>query len=1175
MLRILKFFIERPRVTGLLIAASVIFGFQSLQSLSQESDPEVEIPIAVVSTIYAGASPADIETLVTNKIETKLESLENVKEMTSSSVFNVSMITVEFEAEADLDKSIRDLKDKVDEAKVELPSEAEEPKVTEISVSDTPIVTFSLGGKGISDEQLFKISDEIETELKKISGVSEIIVLGKREKEILIALEKEKLAGLNLSAAQVLSQIRAAHTDFPLGEISIENENFSARVEGKFKTADDLQKMPILSNENGTIFLREISKISETREPRETQSLLSVGGAEMVETISLQIKKKTGGNIIEIVDAAKAKLEKMKTRGDFPKNLEIQTTNDESKFIRQDLTTLISNLKSTILIVILIIWIALGIREALLVGLSIPLVFLLTFLAMKIMGQTLNGISLFSLVLALGMMVDTTIVIIEGIFDGLKLKKLNAHDAAVFSVKSFYAPLISGTLTTVSAFVPMLMMSGIMGQYMSVIPKTISAALSFSLIVALFFIPAIATLIFRDANLPHRGLKSAVNGGGDRADLIFRDANSKKNDRADFNFQNSQKFPDKNSRDSDELTPEISRGLTGGNQNSDDSDELSAQLTARITETENENENSRDLNLQNEMNRGLQPAADELQNPADEISKNETTEFKFTIAAKKLLRKNLEKILQSSRRRWAILSAFFVALIISIKMVGAGVVSVEMFPAVDADYFNVEVEMPAGTKLSKTFDAAKPVVEILRAEKEVKNFLLAVGGGSVGRTEKISTGGSGSSHVATFTVNLSAKENRDEFSGKIVKRIRGKLEKIKTVGKISITELKGGPPTGKEIELRISGDELNSIENFAKKAKKILEQIPGAIEVSDDISHSGGEFVFAPRREVLNFYNLQTAAVAADLRTAIYGSVAAEIARGDDEIEIRVEFDWKNSDRRPQSLAEIENLLLQLPNGKKIPAAEIFEIKFVQSFASIAHRDGERTVKVSASADKENGFVALKILNAFREKVEKLPREKNLEISFGGENEDIDKSFSDLFNALIVGVILIAFILVLQFQSFVQPFIIISTVPFSLVAVIFGFFLFGWPISLPTFIGIVSLFGIIINDAIVLIDKINQNRRAGISRENSIIDGAVSRLKPIFLTSLTTVCGILPLSISDEVWGGLGFAIVFGLSTSTFLILVLVPIEYVLFDEFSQLFSKGKCKVCDLKNFLKRVWLRR
>ena len=1138
MLRILKFFIERPRVTGLLIAASIIFGFQSLNSLPQESDPEVEIPIAVVSTIYAGASPADIETLVTNKIETKLESLENVKEMTSSSVFNVSMITVEFEAEADLDKSIRDLKDKVDEAKVELPAEAEEPKVTEISVSDTPIVTFSLGGAGISDEQLFKISDEIETELKKISGVSEIIVLGKREKEILIALEKEKLAGLNLSAAQVLSQIRAAHTDFPLGEISIENENFSARVEGKFKTADDLQKMPILSNENGTIFLREISKISETREPRETQSLLSVGGAEMVETISLQIKKKTGGNIIEIVDAAKAKLEKMKTRGDFPKNLEIQTTNDESKFIRQDLTTLISNLKSTILIVILIIWIALGIREALLVGLSIPLVFLLTFLAMKIMGQTLNGISLFSLVLALGMMVDTTIVIIEGIFDGLKLKKLNAHDAAVFSVKSFYAPLISGTLTTVSAFVPMLMMSGIMGQYMSVIPKTISAALSFSLIVALFFIPAIAT-------------------------LIFRDANSKKNDRADFNFQNSQKFPDENSRDSDELTPEISRGLTGENQNSQNSNsekfsgEFSAQFSnSQNSETENENENSRDLNLQNS-------------------AAEKTTEFKFTIAAKKLLRKNLEKILQSSRRRWAILSAFFVALLISIKMVGAGVVSVEMFPAVDADYFNVEVEMPAGTKLTKTFDAAKPVVEILRAEKEVQNFLLAVGGGSVGRTQKISTGGSGSSHVATFTVNLSAKENRDEFSGKIVKRIRGKLEKIKTVGKISITELKGGPPTGKEIELRISGDELNSIENFAKKTKKILEQIPGAIEVSDDISHSGGEFVFAPRREVLNFYNLQTAAVAADLRTAIYGSVAAEIARGDDEIEIRVEFDWKNSDRRPQSLAEIENLLLQLPNGKKIPAAEIFEIKFVQSFASIAHRDGERTIKVSASADKENGFVALEILNAFREKVENLPREKNLEISFGGENEDIDKSFSDLFNALIVGVILIAFILVLQFQSFVQPFIIISTVPFSLVAVIFGFFIFGWPISLPTFIGIVSLFGIIINDAIVLIDKINQNRRAGFSRENSIIDGAVSRLKPIFLTSLTTVCGILPLSISDEVWGGLGFAIVFGLSTSTFLILVLVPIEYVLFDEFSQLFSKGKCKVCDLKNFLKRVWRQR
>ena len=1039
MLSVLKFFIARPRVTLLLIIAAVIFGSSSLLALPQESDPEVQIPMAVVSTIYPGASPADVETLVTNKIETKLEKLENVKEITSSSLFNVSAITVEFEAHADLNKSIRDLKDKVDEAKPDLPEQAEDPVVTEITVTDRAIVTFSFGGDEIEQEQLFDLAEQIEDELDKISGVSEVILLGVRDREIVVSLEKEKIEALGLSANAILQKIKLAHVDFPIGEIAMGAENFSIRLAGKFATAQELGQLPILTGEHGTIFLRDLASVKETRTVKETTSALSVAGGKPIETVSLQIKKRTGANIIEVVDRAKAKIAQMQESGQLPEGLQMQVTNDESKFIRQDIRTLGENARSTILIVIAIIWIALGLKESFLAGISIPLVFLLTFWGMKMLDQTLNGISLFSLVLSLGLVVDNTIVITEGIFDGLKEKKLGAKDAAMFSVKTFWSPLVSGTLTTASAFVPMLMMSGIMGQYMSVIPKTVTTALLFSLFVALCFIPAIATFIFRDQ------------------------------------------------------------------------DKLAAQQNAH-------------------------------------------KEWAFTTNCKRLLDRNLRLILRDRKKSSAIMGVAVLALIFSTWLVKSGAVQIEMFPAVDADYFNIELEMPNGTNLEKTSQEASKITPILQADANVENFLLAVGGGSVGRTEEgPSSGGSSQSNLATFTVNLLEKEKREKTSAQIVKGIRQKIKQIQTPGKVTVAELKGGPPSGKEIEARIFGEDLKVMENYSALVKKELEQVEGAIEIDDNISHSGGEFVFALKRQQLDFYQLDAQSVAAELRTAVFGSKAAEIARGKDELEINVEFDWNNPERKPTEIEQIANIKIPVAPGKSIPVSQVADIQLLQGFSAINHKDSQKLVKVYADIDKTSGKTAVAVLHDLQKRVEaNVETPQGVAIDFGGENEDVDQSFRDLFNALIVGVILIVFILVLQFQSFIQPLIIVSTVPFSLVAVVLGFLAFSWPISLPTFVGIVSLFGIIINDAIVLIDRINENRRSGMPRESAILDAATSRLKPIFLTSLTTIFGILPLSLSDEVWWGLGFAIVFGISTSTILTMLLVPIQYSMFDDLAR-----------------------
>ncbi|MCT4592206.1 MAG: efflux RND transporter permease subunit [Candidatus Gracilibacteria bacterium] len=1024
-----KFFIERFRVTYILIIGATLMGLNAISSLPKEADPEVKVPYAIVTTIYPGASPSDMENLVTRKIEEKLDSLEDLKKMTSSSNFGVSSISVEFEADADLDNSIDELKDKVDEAKVDLPDNAEEPIVTEVSMSDIPIVTFSLSNENMSDDHLIEIAEDIESELEKIKGVSKVNVLGKREKEVKVLLDRNKLSGLNLSAGQVVQKIQQSHIDFPLGEVVLEDVNISLRLEGQFEGAEDLKNLPIISGNTGTIFLQDIAEVFETREKEESKSFLSIKGGELGKTISLQVHKKTGGNIIEIVDTSKQELEKMKEQGKLPNDLKIEISNDNSQFIRDDLDTLVSNGFSTIIIVAVLLLIALGWRESLIASLSIPMAFLLTFATMKFQGGTINSMSLFSLVLSLGLLVDNTIVITEGIFDNVNIRKMNSKDAAYNSAKTFWKAITSGTMTTVSAFVPMLLVSGIMGEYMSVIPLTIAPTLIWSLVVALFFVPCIATKLFKNAKT-HEDFK----------------------------------------------------------------------------------------------------------------------ETKFTHFARSRLERTLRYLAKHRKARVGLFSGLFALFIGALYLPASGIIPVEMFPAYDADYFNINFEMPPGTSLEATHQEALPVTKILRKNKHVDNFLFAVGAGAVGNTGGSIRGGGGvsNSNTASFTVNLTRSKEREITSFEIAEQVRKEINKIKTSGKIKIDELQAGPPSGKPIEVRIFGDDIHEMEIITKAIKSELEQIEGAIEIEDNISLSAGEFIFKLNKEKINFYGLNPSTVAMELRTSIFGTDAAEIARGEDDININVAINWENEDEKPKTISEIESLQITTPKGK-INIRDIAEVKLEQGFANIDHEKRKKILRVQSSL--QAGYAVKEKLAELEQRVkEHVEVPSNIEIEFGGSTEDIDQSFSDLFNSMIVAIILIAFILVLQFQSFVQPLIILLALPMALIGVLGGFFLINWPISFPSFIGIVSLSGIVINDAIVLIDRINEKRNNGETLEKAVVESGGERMKPIFLTSITTIFGILPLSLSDPIWGGLGFSVVFGLMFSTFLTLVVVPTLFYVFE---------------------------
>ncbi|PIT90773.1 MAG: hypothetical protein COU22_00380, partial [Candidatus Komeilibacteria bacterium CG10_big_fil_rev_8_21_14_0_10_41_13] len=508
------FFINNHRFSILLILAIVIFGGMALFSLPRESEPEVEIPFGNITTIYAGAAPGDVEKLITDKLEDELKSLNDVKRITSNSNTGISSVAVEFSAEADLDESMRKLREAVDKAKSKLPNEAEDPIVSEVSFSDIPIITFSLQGD-FSQTELNSYSKALQEELESIPYVSKVSRSGNLDRQFKVEINRQELEGLSLTVGTVIQAIASGNASLPLGSLEINNINYQLRLEGEIEDINALKNLPITTRSDGTvIYLSDIAEVKDGFEKQASLARLSQEGQKALPTVSLQIYKRTGGNILNIIKEAKSQVDELKGHQILPDNLQVIITNDNAQFVAEDLDRLGKNAITTVIIIFIILLFVLGWREALIAGLAIPLSFLSAFLFLKLQGQTLNSMVLFALVLALGLLVDNIIVILEGIYDNINNKKMRPFEGTLLAVKSFFWPVTSGTMTTVAAFLPMLLVSGIMGQYMGILPKTVSAVLISALFISVTLIPAIAAKILKKNVIKKNG-----NGSGQTEEI--------------------------------------------------------------------------------------------------------------------------------------------------------------------------------------------------------------------------------------------------------------------------------------------------------------------------------------------------------------------------------------------------------------------------------------------------------------------------------------------------------------------------------------------------------------------------------------------------------------------------------------------------------------------------------
>lgn len=1034
-----SFFTKRSRFSAILIATILFLGISAIVSIPKESTPEVNVPIAVVSTVLPGASPEDIESLVTNVLEEPLKSgLSSVRNITSVSGEGASSITVEFEASADIDKSMRDVRDTVDAAKSELPEDAFDPRIIEIDFGGDPVVTATLSAN-IPSELLYRLGEAAADELETVQGVSSVTVSGVEKRQVTVVIDTSALKQRGLTVVDVTRALASANTAAPVGSIEVSGATFPVRLTGDIAQSDEVANIPILALGGAPVYIRDIARVVDGRAEPTSLSRTSIDNAPSNQAVTFEVFKSSTSKITKVSAATQAKFAELTAVGGLLEGMDISVVYDNGELLQEDLATLTRSGVQTVMLVTLVLLLAVGWREALIAAVSIPLSFLTAFIFLEYSGNTLNFVSLFALILSIGVIVDSTIVIVEGI--NRRLHELSRGEnesaqertetkanAALDVVRRFHVPLTTGTLTTVAVFAPLLMISGITGEFIKSIPFTIIFVLLSSLLVALGFVPLFAAKMLR-REVSHSAF------------AVRRDA--------------------------------------------------------------------------------------------------------FIARVEAWYKERLENLLASKESGNVLMVTLLVLFVLSMMLPAFGAVRVVFFEDSNSDYVVVETQLPVGSVLAQTDIEIRKAEEVLYSIPEATSFVTTVGRSSA-FTDPFA-GSSGSARFANIFINLDQNRNRE--TTEILDDIRTKLAPI-TTSTMRVDQLSDGPPSLAPITITLYSDSLTDLEVGARVVETTLQGIDGTSDVTSSVKDNTSEFVFTIKRDEVVSLGADIRTIASTLRTALQGETVTEIKKlGEDiDIVVRLALDaaGKNAlfNTNATTIDALSQVMVTTPRGQ-FPLSTFVDVSVEPSRAAIRHDDAQRIATVSSRLAL--GGNALNVTQELKRALKDKQLPESVAVKYGGESEDIDQSFKDMFTALIIGLISMFGILVLQFNSFRYAAYVLSIVPLSLIGVFVGLMITGSPLSFPSIMGFIALSGIVVNNSIILIDSIHTERRMyGASKtiREIVVSASASRLRPVLLTALTTVIGVVPLLFAAAIWIPLAYALMFGLAFSTIITLLLVPAIY-------------------------------
>lgn len=1032
-MRLGEFAVRNRATVFFAIAAVAIAGLSAYRSLPRESFPDVSIPNILVYTLWPGASPADVEKQLTDELERELQGLEGLKQLTSTSTESVSVVNVEFVSGVDLDFALQKVRDRVDLAKAEFPEEAEEPVLRELNFSDVPILQVHLSGD-LGPVELRRLAKELQDEVEAIPGVLRAALVGGIEREVQVDVDPERLRLYGVSLTDVIDTIRDENVSIPGGELQLTGQTLALRVPGEVEDPVAIEEFVVKVVDQQPVQIRDLATVRYGFEDR--SSFSRIDGRE---SVSLSVQKRSGANIIEVVDRIREEVERR--RAGWPTGLEVTFLADQSKDIRIMVADLENNVLSGVVLVVIVLFFTMGLRNALFVGSAIPLAMLLTFVVVQLAGMTLNMMVLFSLVLAVGMLVDNSIVVIDNIYRHVQEGR-PVFEAAQIGTREVGGAVLNSTLTTIGAFLPLFFWPGVVGDFMSILPIAVCIALAASLMVAFTSNPTFAAQFMRL--------------GEDRALVI--------SDRA-----------------------EVPEGGDYGAR------VLGAYKRILVTALDH---------------RGLVVGG--------------------TLA-------------------------LFVGVIL---LFGAFNHGVEFFPETAPRQIWASVETPPGTRLEQTDAIVRELESRLRDLPDVQVVAAAAGAGASG--DEFSGGRSegGDPTRGRVTLDLADMQERSQSSFLTLEQARERARGIPGAT-INVERPAEGPPVGDPVSIELSGDDFAKLGEIADRIQRLIADVPGLATLDSDFDLARPEVLVHVDREQAARLGLTTAKIATTVRTAVHGTEASQFRDGEDEWDVTVRF----APEARASLTDLSRLVVVNEDGVQIPLETVARVSTGSALQSIQHKDRRRVVTIAGKVTSPDQAVPVRTEAQRRIEAEADLLPPGYALRFAGQSQDEDEAKAFLSKAFMYAVLLVLLLIVGQFNSFVMPFIIMTSVVMSLIGVLLGLLVTGTPFGIiMTGLGVISLAGVVVNNAIVLLDYAEQLRARGFERRTAILVTGMRRLRPVMLTAVTTILGLVPTVVgwgfdfrtfriahggeSSQWWRPMGVAVMAGLAFATFLTLVLVPVLY-------------------------------
>ncbi|GAB3766248.1 efflux RND transporter permease subunit [Spirosoma pomorum] len=1078
-------------------------------NLPKEQFPDIKVPQVYINTVYVGTAPADIENTINKQIEKQLKSISGVKRIKSNALQDVSVILVEFNPDVQTAEALQRVRDAIDKAKPDLPQKLDAgPTAQDVNFSEFPIMNINMAGN-FSLKQLKEYAEDLQDAIEAMPEIRRVDIVGALTREIQINVDLPRMQSAGLAFTDIQQAVQGENVNVSGGELNVDGVRRTVRVKGEFTDVAQIENLQIRTATGATIRLGDIAQVQDSFE--EQQDFARLNNKSVV---TLNVIKRAGANLLSAADNIEKTIDEYKeTR--FPQGLDIKITADSSEPTRENVNDLINTVVLGFIFVVLILMFFMGVRDAIFIGLSVPLSALVAFVMMPVIGPgvgtafTLNTIVLFAFLLGLGLVVDDAIVVIENshrLFN--ENKDWNIKQAVKAAAGEVFVPVLTGTLTTIAPFFPLLFWPGIVGEFMKFLPLTLILTLFASLFVAYVINPVFAVTFMQRHDEEH---KEDVNPGFD----------------------------------------EIKRPLI-----------VMAVLTG----------------IGYVLDRGignlfvlfmlLYVFNHYILTPKMILPFQE----RLLPALKNNYRRLISWVLTGWRSVWVVAGAFAL-LIATFVITGIASPNVVFFPSGEPDYIYVYNVMPVGTDARVT-DSVTKVIEkrifkVLKDNKadHIVNSVISNVGKNAG--DPTNPDRSATPQKSKVTIAFKGNEEREGIpTDTILAKVRTAMQGLPG-SEISVERESNGPPTGKPIAIEIAGDDFKTLSDIEKQVRQRIQQagIAGIDQLKSDLITNKPEIVIDIDRDKAEREGISSGQIALAIRTALFGTEISKFRDAKDEYPIMVRL-------RPDDRSQIERLLSlnvvyrDMASGgqlRQVPITSVANISYSTTFSQINRKNQQRLVTLSS--DVVPGYNANQIVGQIQQVVNDIDVPNGYTIKMGGEQEDQQESMNFLISAFGIAILLIYLILATQFNSVVKPLIIFVTIALSLIGVLLGFVLAGKTFSvIMSGVGIIALAGIVVKNGILLIEFIEELRGRGVPLREAIIDAGGIRLTPVLLTASAAVLGLIPLALGLTVdfvslfrdfdphlviggdsavfWNILAWTIIFGLTFSTVLTLVIVPCLY-------------------------------